>query len=528
MKKNLPVTGHEIDFSPATRIVSTTDLKGIITYVNEDLIRVSGFSNHELLDHSHNIVRHPDMPPAAFDDLWHTIKQGKPWMGIVKNRCKNGDHYWVDAFVTPIIEGDRITGYQSVRLKPQQRFVKNAEKLYSQLWKPASTLRALSKVFRPNLMSKIIIGQISTILLGLCAALALGYQPDMSIVLMVMLVAGIVAAKYIAAPWQKAASESRSIFDNAVAREVYIGRQDELGQLKSVIKMQQSQLETVIWRLSDAVEQLEGAAHKASDATHMAEAHMKSQKMELEQVATAMNEMTATVHEVAQNAAYTADATRKSDQEVNQGQQIVSTTISDINKLAIQVEQATDVIRNLAQDSEQIGTVVDVIRSIADQTNLLALNAAIEAARAGEQGRGFAVVADEVRTLASRTQSSTDEIQNMVVSLQNAAAQATQVMDQGHDTAQGNVEMAAKAGRSLDAITSSVETISDMSAQIATAAEEQSSVSEEINRNIVNLNTSAEQTLTGTRLSYEANLNLEEGIQKLRSMIQQFGSSTNI
>ncbi|HEC18817.1 MAG TPA: PAS domain-containing protein, partial [Gammaproteobacteria bacterium] len=133
MKKNLPVTGKEKSYSDHIKIISTTTPKGILDSINEDFIYTSGFSEEELLGKSHNVVRHPDMPPAAFDDLWKTIKAGKPWMGIVKNRCKNGDHYWVDAYVTPIFQGGEITGYQSVRVKPEREYVYRAEKVYKRL-----------------------------------------------------------------------------------------------------------------------------------------------------------------------------------------------------------------------------------------------------------------------------------------------------------------------------------------------------------------------------------------------------------
>jgi methyl-accepting chemotaxis protein len=292
-----------------------------------------------------------------------------------------------------------------------------------------------------------------------------------------------------------------------------------------VMRMQQVQQETVVWRINDAINSLQSAAAQATSATQQVEADMGRQKSEVEQVATAMNEMTATVQEVARNTAYTADATGTADGDVRNGKQVVDRTIVDINNLAGKVEEAVAVIQNLAGDSEQIGGVVDVIRGIAEQTNLLALNAAIEAARAGEQGRGFAVVADEVRTLASRTQNSTDEIQQMVQELQGAAENAVMVMEQGQAVAQMSVDQAAKAGESLSAITRSVDTISDMSNQIATAAEEQSAVSDEINQNIVNINSAAEHTLNVTRDSSLANQRLDGEISKLKDMVKQFGLS---
>jgi len=525
VKKNLPVTDNENDYSSHMRIVSTTDLKGITTYVNDDFKSISGFSEEDLIGKSHNIVRHPDMPPAAFANLWDTIKIGKPWMGMVKNRCKNGDYYWVDAFVTPMMDGDTITGYQSVRMKPEKKHVDRADIFYKTLWKPASVWKKLLSACQFGLMGKIVLSVLATILSGLFVLLWMGHTLDtgMLVATAAMLLSGIVAAQRIAAPWKKAAAESRAVFDNGVARTVYCGRNDELGQLQSVIQMQRAQQETVVWRIGDATGQLGQATERTAEVTLKTEDEMNRQMSEVEQVASAMNEMTATVHEVAQNAALTADSTQKADEEVELGRQVVSKTVSRINQLAAEVEQAVSVIDQLVENSSQIGGVIDVIKSVAEQTNLLALNAAIEAARAGEQGRGFAVVADEVRTLAGRTQTSTQEIQTIVEALQASAADAASVMDRGQQMARESVEQASNAGESLDSISQAVSTITDMSAQIATAAEEQSSVSEEINRNIINISEASEQTLQATHESSEANTHLIQEVQRLKTMVLQFG-----
>jgi len=521
----MPITNQENDYPSEMRVVSTTDLKGITVYANEDFREISGFSNEELIGKSHNIVRHPDMPPAAFNDLWENIKAGKSWMGIVKNRCKNGDYYWVDAFVTPTIENGTVTGYQSVRLKPQKSHVRSAEKFYKTLWSPASAISQLIEKITPNLTGKIVLTNIASLLSGIITMQALNSNSGATLFIpaAVMLITGIVLASFVARPWVKAAKETKDIYDNAVARQVYTGRQDELGQLQSVIKMQQAQQETIVWRIGDSTQNLQTISSLASQATLKTEQEMNNQTMEVEQVATAMNEMTATVHEVAQNAALTANSTEMADQEVIHGKNTVDQTIDRINNLAEEVETAVHTINKLAEDTNQIGSVVDVIRGVSEQTNLLALNAAIEAARAGEQGRGFAVVADEVRTLAGRTQAATTEIQEMIESLQNSATQAADVMKQSQQSATDSVEKAQEAGQSLETITDAVKTINDMSAQIATAAEEQSAVSEEINRNITNISMATDQTLSATKETSQTNSELSDSIQRLNTMVKQFG-----
>ena len=525
MKKNLPVTQKENDFDESIRIVSTTDTKGRITYANQDFQKVAGYSEEELIGKAHNIVRHPDVPPEAFQDLWDNIKPGKPWMGIVKNRCKNGDHYWVDAFVSPIFEKGQLTGYQSVRLKPSRSLIKQAEKVYQSILYPGSKLKQFFNAHKPALLGSMIGAGCISILTGLAIALISGIQPDWSWLAVIagMMSMQILLAKRIARPWQQAAEDSRKIFDNQVARALYSGRQDELGQLQTVIHYYKSKLETVVWRISDATDQLKNNSESGLEITRSTEKAMHRQKLEVEQVATAMNEMTATVHEVAKNTSSTADSTKQADQEVNNGKQIVSTTVDQILHLEKVMVDAMQVINELAEHSNQIGVIVQVINEIAEQTNLLALNAAIEAARAGEQGRGFAVVADEVRTLASRTQSSTHEIQEMIQKLQSSADAVVGVMKSGQNTVNDCVEQGKLAGESLESITVAVDQITKMTTQIATAAEEQSMVSEEINRNITSINDLSDDTLHSSQNSLNMNEQIETEVSKLNQMVRQFG-----
>lgn len=531
MRKNLPVTGISNDYDSSKRIVSTTDTKGRITHVNQDFLDIAGFSRDELIGKAHNIVRHPDMPPAAYEDLWNTIKTGKPWMGIVKNRCKNGDHYWVDAFVTPIFENNDIIGYQSVRSKPSQKHVDSAERLYKSIMEGKSSLLSKLNIFNFGLMGKIFLtGVLSVAVASLIYYLVSTFTNINTAMVFPLSCMGMLATQYmlakkIATPWQKAAKEASSIFDNAVAQQVYTERNDELGKLQLAIHMQKSKLETVIWRINDASGHLKNSVEASMVTVAQTEQNMNEQNREIEHLATAMNEMTATVHEIAQNTNSTADATQHADDQVINGKNVVDETVDHINGLANEVKNAVIEINTLAQDSKQIGTIVEVITDIAEQTNLLALNAAIEAARAGEQGRGFAVVADEVRTLASRTQSSTQEIQAMITKLQSSADSAVRVMENGQETANRAVEKAGAAGESLDSITNAVNTITQMSTQIATAAEEQSAVSEEINRNVIHINELSEQTLSGSQMITTTSKNVDQEVVKLEHMVRQFGNT---
>jgi len=235
-----------------------------------------------------------------------------------------------------------------------------------------------------------------------------------------------------------------------------------------------------------------------------------------------MTEMVATVQEIARSSARAAEATVAGQQQTGSGRAVVESTIAAINALAEEVQEAAGVIERLSKQSTDIVNVLAVIKGIAEQTNLLALNAAIEAARAGENGRGFAVVADEVRTLASRTTDSAREIEQMIDQLQSGSRQAVNVMKHSRKEAQNSVDLAAKAGSALDAISEVIDNITDMTHQIATASEEQTAVAEEINQNIVNINLVAEQTAQGTHATVEATEEMVEAIRRLDRLVCQF------
>ena len=297
---------------------------------------------------------------------------------------------------------------------------------------------------------------------------------------------------------------------------------DEIGDIGRGFNLFVEKIRNTITQVAAATAQLGTAATELSAITEQTNQNVVQQLAETDQVATAMNEMAATVGEVAQNASSAADSANQANTATGSGQQVVSATIKTINTLAHEVENASAAIQQLARDSDEIGTVLDVIRGIAEQTNLLALNAAIEAARAGEQGRGFAVVADEVRTLAQRTQQSTQEIQGMIERLQSGTANAVTVMERGRTQAAEGVSEAAEAGKALDTIAREVTSINDMNALIASAAEEQSSVAEEMNQNITSISQLAQQTADGSNQTALASEELARLANDLQQLVGQF------
>lgn len=297
---------------------------------------------------------------------------------------------------------------------------------------------------------------------------------------------------------------------------------DEIGEVVEAFNTVGEQFRLIIQQIIQSTQSFSSSASQLQSVTMQTSAGVAEQQLQTDQVVSAVTEMAATVQEVARSAENAADAARIADERVKEGDRVVTETITSINELAREVEGAAEVIHGLETESQEIGSVLDVIRDIAEQTNLLALNAAIEAARAGEQGRGFAVVADEVRTLASRTQTSTQEIQSMIERIQQSAGNAVSTMESGRTQTLTSVEQATRAGEALKAINQSVGTISDMNAQIASAAEEQSAVAEEINRNMVEIRQITEQTAGGAKQTASESEELSNAANHLGSMVTRF------
>ncbi len=297
---------------------------------------------------------------------------------------------------------------------------------------------------------------------------------------------------------------------------------DEMQLIATDFNSMAEKFEALVQQIISATSQLAAASEEVAVISQQSATNLNNQRSEIEQVATAMNEMSATVQEVSRSADDASGAAANADNEAKAGNSIVQQASHSIDELANEVENAAAVIQQLASDSDAIGAVLDVIKGIAEQTNLLALNAAIEAARAGEQGRGFAVVADEVRTLAGRTQESTQEIESMIDKLQSGAKNAVTAMDAGQEKASVGVEQTKQAGEALAAITRAVTTINEMNTHIASAAEEQAATTEEMNKNIININQLADETSNSAEQSMSASGELSKLAADLQSLVGQF------
>ncbi|KPA91591.1 methyl-accepting chemotaxis protein [Pseudomonas asplenii] len=336
------------------------------------------------------------------------------------------------------------------------------------------------------------------------------------------ILAAVVITRQITRPIQETLGVVERIASGDLTHNLVVTRRDELGVLQQGIQRMGATLRDLISGIRDGVTQIASAAEQLSAVTSQTSAGANSQKVETDQVATAMHEMTATVQEVARNAEQASTAASAADGEARDGDRVVGEAIAQIERLASEVVRSTEAMSVLQQESEKIGSVMDVIKAVAEQTNLLALNAAIEAARAGEAGRGFAVVADEVRGLAQRTQKSTEEIEGLVAALQSGTQQVATVMNNSRSLTDSSVELTRKAGVSLENITRTVSNIQSMNQQIAAAAEEQSAVAEEISRSIINVRDVCEQTAAASDETAASSVELARLGSQLQTMVSHF------
>ncbi|WP_339721367.1 methyl-accepting chemotaxis protein [uncultured Paraglaciecola sp.] len=503
------IINEEVKFSTDEELVSVTDTQGVVQYANDSFCRVAGFEFEELVGQHHNIVRHPDMPKQAFADMWSKLKSKQPWRGAVKNRCKDGRYYWVDAFVTPRFEGGELTGYQSVRtvLKPEYRA--RAESLYAEL----NNGKSVGSSFFSGRKKDVYF-----VLLGLILAATALVYPFLAflLVLLPFLVFrdelfGV--RSYIIAQNEEYDSVSRFVFSGRGNRSI----------VDFSKKMQEGKIKTIIGRVIDSTHSLTEGGEILKESSYQAKRGVERQTSELHQISVAIEEMVATNAEVASNTALTSTKVDSVHQDCKLATNSMSTTMDKVSNLATEVAESAKTAGELAQEANKISSIMQEIQGIADQTNLLALNAAIEAARAGEYGRGFAVVADEVRTLSSRTHAATEQIQSSVGDIQTTLLAWSKTMSKGKESAEECVEDTKSTQDIVFKVYEQVSEISDLANQISVASEEQSVVSKEISSNIVNLSDASTNNLQQADIVAQESSNIEIRAKALNALGTTFG-----
>ena len=515
MRKNLPVSGIEYPLAEGQAIVSKTDLKGRITYVNPYFIEVSGFSEEELLGAPHNLVRHPDMPPVAFHDLWSSLQSGQQWTGMVKNRRKNGDFYWVRASVTPILDGGRVTGYLSIRNKPAREQVKLAEQAYASIRagnpqrlaiRQGQTVRAglLGRLTNLSLRARAMtaLGSLATMFLGMGAGgyclleggVAQGFGAAGLIGALAVLLLERSIAHSVGAPLEQATQAARAIAGGDLGNPILSERRDDMGNLLRSMEQMRLNLVAIIDDVHHSVDGIAVATREIALGNADLAQRTQRQASRLEETTDSMGQLAAAVQQNAGSA-----------QEVS-GLVVDATGTAQAGGVAVDKVRVT--MEGIGVVGRRIEEIIGMIDAIAFQTNLLALNAAVEAAKAGEAGRGFAVVASEVRSLAQRSGHASKQIRNL---LQDTIAQLEQ----------GNRQV-ADASQTMRAIEAAVQQVNALMGDMAGASREQSLGIGEVNRTVVEMDANTQQNAAMVEQVAAAAGSLDEQAGRLMQAVSIF------
>ncbi|HAS0880695.1 TPA: PAS domain-containing protein [Enterobacter roggenkampii] len=464
------VTQNEYPLDDDTTLMSTTDVHSYITHANDTFVQVSGYQLDELTGQPHNMVRHPDMPKAAFADMWYTLQQGEPWSGIVKNRRKNGDHYWVRANAVPMVRRGQVTGYMSIRTRATAEEIAAVEPLYRAL----NDGRCKKRIHKGLVVGKGWLGKLPAMPLrwrvrsvmgvlfaGLAATLAAtsaGWLP-LAAAAVVMLMGTLLFEQQIVRPIENVARQALKVATGERNSVQHLNRSDELGltlravgQLGLMCRWLINDVSSQVVSVRDGSDRLAQGNEDLNDRTRQTVANVQ-------QTVATMNQMAASVQSNSETAAEVDKLSVAASSAATKGGNAMQTVVKTMD--------------DIADSTQRIGSITSLINDIAFQTNILALNAAVEAARAGEQGKGFAVVAGEVRHLASRSASAANDIRKLI--------------DASASKVQSGSEQVHAAGRTMDDIVVQVKNVTQLIAQISHATSEQATGLSELTRAVAEL-----------------------------------------
>ena len=517
MRINLPITQHEFDYPSTDMLVSVTNTKGLITHCNDAFLGVSGYEFDELLGQSHNIVRHPDMPGEAYKDMWHTIAHGSPWSGLVKNRRKNGDFYWVQANITPILENGQPQGYMSVRTKPDRAQIQKAEELYRQM---NSELKAGKPTFKLQggqvhyFGLRGMVGRFQRLSLTSRMAMALLLLTALGMVPQLLAQPGTVSGVLLQLGILLGASGLVLLwFHRRVARVIDDAKRfadamagcnltttmagnypPPLDGLFRSMRQIQTNLHAVVGDVRSSIDRFTRAASEISVGGLDLSERTESQASSLQQTAASMEQISSNGQHTAQTAAQVFMQSKDSNILASQGGEAVHKVCVAMNAIA--------------SSSTQMQEIIGVIEGIAFQTNILALNAAVEAARAGEQGRGFAVVASEVRLLAGRSASASKQIRELIARSSEHIASGTQ--------------QTSSAANAIDQVVKSVQMTGQLIELISDSAHEQSKGIAQVNQAVTHLDHVTQQNAALVEESSAASDSLSDSAVALSRSVQMF------
>jgi aerotaxis receptor len=515
VKINLPVSQREYQFPGNETLLSTTDTASHITYANAAFVRTSGYSTAELQWQPHNLVRHPDMPVQAFADMWRSLKEGQSWTALVKNRRKDGDHYWVRANAAPMRRNGAVAGYLSVRTKPQRAEIEAAEKLYARFregqagglafhrglivrtgllgWTSALQLLPVAwRVRLPLLGVGLAAGLVlSMSALGAAAMAALGAVLTISLAL-----ADWFIEAQITAPLSDVLRVALQVASGEAAADLNLNRCDEVGLIARAINQSGLNLQSLVSDVYEQAEGLQGTAMEISAATSDLSSRTEQTASSLEQTAAAMEQQTASVRQNSETAQHASELALAATEVAARGGSAMTNVVSTMALIS--------------NSSKKIADIIGVIDGIAFQTNILALNAAVEAARAGEQGRGFAVVASEVRSLAGRSAAAAKEIK--------------QLIDDSVTTVDNGSRLVSDAGRTMSEVVLKVKQVNELMAEITTASREQSLGISQVGQAISQLDEMTQQNAAMVEQSSAAAISMGEQSQRLVDAVKVFSA----